>query len=163
MNDLKNGIIDIDGFLLTPQTRVEELETFFGLKAWQTPYRSHFDLGGKTFTNEGIDFKVDISLKNTVVEVQLYPQFPDVSSTYGVGGEWRYPTSGNPDTDLAYFREVREILDKWLEKQLGAPTHKGQDVTEYKMGNILLGTDSYLDTRSRDVRVVGGTVDIYYR
>lgn len=163
VNDLKNGILDINGFLLGPNTTVEQLENYFSLKATHGQYRSHFDFGGKSFVNNGVEFKAEISLKQHVVEINLFPQLPELVERYGTPNNWKYPHVGSPEQDLAYFRDIRAVMDEWLEKQLGTPTYKDHDVTEYKMGNILLGTDSYLDSRSRDMRVVGGSVDIYYR
>lgn len=155
MNDLKNGILDINGFLVGPNTTVEELENHFGLKATRGQYRSHFDFGGQSFVSDGIEFKCNISLKQHVVEINLFPQLPELAIKYDLSDysvEW-----------LPYYQEIRVILDRWLEIQLGTPKFKDERVTEYKFGNILIGTDSYIDDRSPDFRVVGGTIDVFYR
>lgn len=163
MNDLKNGILDIDGFLIGPNTTVSELEEHFGKKATLSPYGANFDFDGQSFLNNGVEFKYNISFGPHVTEINLFPQLPELTRKYGTSVNWKYPHVGTPEQDLAYFQEIRVVLDKWLEEQLGAPTYKDQDVTEYKIGRILLGTDSYFDGRSRDARVVGGAIDIYYR
>ena len=166
MNDLRNGILDINGFLVTPRTTARELEKHFGTKAKQSPINPEYifwDLGDQTFFNEGIEFKAYMSFTGDKLDdLYLYPQLPDVVSKYGIKGEWKYPTSGDPDTDLAYFREVREILDKWLEKSLGVPTKKDDRITSYRFSALRIHTYSYMQDSRHGVVVEGGKVTIRY-
>lgn len=155
MNDLKNGIIDINGFLLGPETTVTEIEKTFGIPCKRGLVRDHFDFGGKTFVNEGIEFKIDASFKEHLVQITLYPCFPEIAA--------KYDLSDYSNDWLPYYKELRIYMDKWLKDQLGEPRLKNERGVEYKIGNILIGTDSYIDERSRDYRVVGGSIDIYYR
>ena len=156
MNDLKNGIIDIDGFLLTPTTKVEELEEYFNIKSQSSKEYNFFEIK-IPFNNTGINFTVDaIFDTGKLKEIILRPDISEIKAKYNLNTIDR-------NVWLEYYKELRVVLDKWLEEQLGEPTLKTERVTEYKFDKILLGTDSYIDERSRDFCVVGGTVDIYYR
>ena len=165
MNDLRNGVVDINGFLLGPNTTLEEMEEYFKIPGIRGNVCRRFTLGGKSFENNGIVFKIDVDFDEKVNEVKLYPQIPELIKKYDAGdvavGLIHDKSTGDPDKDLAYFKEIRVFLDEWLEKQLGTPSLKDNDVTEYKLNGILIGTDSYIEN-SRDVFVHGGTVDIYY-
>lgn len=155
MNDLKNGILDINGFLLGPNTTVDEMESYFGVKATHNPYRSHVKLDKQAIDNKDLKFNIDASFKERLVQVTLYPCCPEIAAKYDLtnySNDW-----------LPYYQELRVIMDKWLLEQLGEPRLQNEHGTEYKIGNILIGTDSYVDERARDYRVVGGSIDIYYR
>ena len=156
MNDLKNGILDINGFLVNPNTKVEELETHFSLPAEHEPPFAFWNFSDRIFLSEGVSFAVFITFdEGNLKKVVLRPQFPEIADKYDLtpySNDW-----------LPYYQEIRAIMDEWLEKQLGTPTFKSDRVTEYNFEKVLLGTDSYIDTRDRDYCVQGGSIDIYYR
>ena len=59
MNDLKHGILDVNGFLLGPETSMEEVENALGIEAeklrsgsWVLEYK-------KSFLNDGLQFQLD--------------------------------------------------------------------------------------------------------
>ncbi len=161
MNDLKNGILDINGFLVGPNTTLEELEAYFGVKAKSLAENyKHFDFDGQSFVNHGLEFKANISLNEKIVKIEMFPQFPEIDARYGANNKWR--STGDRDKDLAYYRELRLILDEWLEKQLGAPTFKDEECTDYRYNNLLIGTCAYIDERDRDLSVKGGRVVFWY-
>ena len=164
MNDLKSGVLDINGFLVGPNTTVDELEEYFGVKAKTSNNFSYrfFDFGESEFVNNGITFKAFMSFDKKLDDIFLYPQIPELIEKYGVRGYWRCPTTGDPNKDLAYFKEVREILDAWLEPQIGGPSYKDGDCTEYQRANLFISTSAYIDERSRDIRVVGGRIKVLY-
>ena len=141
------------------------MEEYFGIPGRKSGTCRNFTLNGQTFVNNGLEFKIDVSFDDKVDEVKLYPQIAELISKYNAGdvvGLIHDKSTGDPTKDLAYFKEIRAIMDEWLEKQLGAPSLKNDRVTEYKFDRILLGTDSYIQN-SRDIFVHGGSVDIYYR
>ena len=162
MNDLKNGIIDINGFLLSPTTTVEEMENHFGVKATDSGLRKHIDFDGKPFVSDGIEFKGDISFKDKVTAIKLFPQLPSLITKYNIKGCWEYPTSGDPDVDLLYFREVRNSMDSWLEKQLGAPTQKDEKTTTYVFPLVSISTCAYFQKEPHGFSVLGGKVKIEF-
>lgn len=165
MNDLKNGILDINGFLVGPTTTVEDLENYFGVKARTSgpfTYR-FFDLNDQSFVNQGITFKALMSFNERKLDrIELFPQICGLVSKYGVGGDWKYPTTGDPDKDLEYFREVRKVMDEWLEKQLGIPTRKNDDTTAYEFSSLLIHTASYYQDIPHGFDIFGGKVTIRY-
>ena len=158
MNDLRNGILDINGFLVTPQTTARELENHFRIKAKRSPIVPDyvfFDLGDQTFFNEGIEFSAKMSFTGEKLDdIELLPQLPDIAVKYDL-------TAYSSDW-LPYYQELRSILDKWIEKQLGEPTRKNERNTSYFFSPFLINTSSYVDDRARDYRVVGGKVTIRY-
>lgn len=95
-------------------------------------------------------YAIDASFKERLVQVTLYPCCPEIAAKYDLtnySNDW-----------LPYYQELRVIMDKWLLEQLGEPRLQNEHGTEYKIGNILIGTDSYVDERARDYRVVGGSI-----
>ena len=164
MNDLRNGILDINGFLVGPNTTVEELENHFGVKARTSgpfTYR-FFDLDGHSFINNDIEFKLLMSFDESLDKIDLYPQFSEIASRYGVGGDWKHPTTADPDKDLEYFREVRKVMDKWLEQQLGEPSKKNDSITTYEFPSFRITTSSYHQDVPHGFVVYGGKVTIRY-
>ncbi len=164
MNDLKNGVLDINGFLVGPNTTVEELEGYFGIKATKSKNFSYrfFDMGEQEFLNNGITFKVFMSFDKKLDDIVLYPQIPELIEKFGVGGFWRRPSTGDPDKNLVYFREVRDVLDAWLDAQIGTPTRKNEGNTTYEFENVVITTSSYLQKIPHGIQVEGGKVTIRY-
>ena len=155
MNDLKHGIIDINGFLLTPQTKPSDIEEYFNTTLFDNGVRKHFYFDKKTFNNNGIDFHIDASFKETIKELILRPDIPEIQAKY------------NLDTDdrnerLEYYKELRVVLDKWLEEQLGDPLRKNERNTSYEFENILINTCSYFIEQPHGFEIRGGGITIWY-
>ncbi len=165
MNDLRNGIIDINGFLLEPTTTIEDMEEYFGMPGIRKGICCNFTLNEQTFINNGLEFKIDVSFDETVDEVKLYPQIPELISKYKVreviGGLAHEQITCDIDNDLAYFKEVRAVLDEWLEKQLGEPTFCDCDCTEYSFKNVFIYTCAY-EENGRSLWIHGGCLKISY-
>ena len=154
MTDLKNGIIEINGFSIGPDTKVEELEKYFDIPARRDDSFSFFDFNKEIIMLNGIDFKLLISFDlEKISSIKLWPQIPEISNKYNLSPyseEW-----------LPYFKELRLILDEWLEKQLGLPSHKDDDCTEFKFEKMIIGTSSYMQY-GKTIQPKGGKIDIWY-
>ena len=157
MNDLKHGILDVNGFLLGPETSMEDVSRFFGIKPNENCSNS-FDLSHYRFVNNNQTFQfVNVWFDDDTKKlsfVSISPVLPDIAAKYDLSDyskDW-----------LPYYREVRAILDAWLEKQLGEATYKDADCTEYKTENLLIATASYEEFQ-RDYHVEGGKLEIYYK
>ena len=154
MNDLKNGILDINGFLISPQTTVEDLENHFQIPAQRNDMFAFWKFNNHAFNNEGISFTVLVTFdENILRRIVLWPQFPDIAA--------KYDLTPYSDGWLPYFQELRAIMDEWLEKQLGKPTFKDADVTEYSLDKLFIATCAYEDTR-HGYSIHGGNLEISY-
>ena len=167
MNDLRNGIIDINGFLLTPTTTLEELENHFGIQGEVDDCFSEFNLGGQLFINNGMQFKLEIvydnEAPNKVWYVKLTPVIPELIKKYDVS-EHNCPRDYYNDL-LPYYRDVRAVLDKWLYEQLGEPHENDDHGVGYKFNNILIFTSAYHNKRNPhdNFDIIGGSLEIHYR
>ena len=81
MTDLKNGIIEINGFSIGPDTKVEELEKYFDIPARRDDSFSFFDFNKEIIMLNGIDFKLLISFDlEKISSIKLWPQIPEISN-----------------------------------------------------------------------------------
>ena len=163
MSLLTKGIINIDGFLLTPETSLEEIQDYFSVSPTEENSHPHIDLDAENYEIGGLPFKISISFyDNKVNNVQLFPQVDHLIEEYQVEGPWKYPCAKNPRRNLAYFRDLRRIMDEWLSKQLGNPTSRSGRGTTYIINDTRFATSSYDQTISRESVRVGGCIDILY-
>lgn len=124
MTDLKNGIIDIGGFEITPNTTLEELIKYTQNKGYNfkvTPTGSFFKIF-KSFFVEHQEFSITFYFENGVIS---YLEMSPYLDNYG---ENRVETQ----------KLLRIASDTWMKNLLGTPEQKTKTITGYnfKWGSI---------------------------
>jgi len=157
MMDLKNGIIEIDGFEIGPNTKPEEIENNTKLNVLKkNDGRIIFDSGDNLHRIFNIDFKVRIRYDEdkTIDDIELKPIISSLSGKYSFN-------IGSYSETFKYFTEIRCFLDEWLEKLLGKATEYDETGNLYKFDSIYIYT--YVDFVKRDNNPIGGylTLDYY--
>lgn len=170
MTDLKKGIIKIGEIELSPYTRREDFEKDFGVKP---SYESsgNFDVNtnrtdlsyyiyelDKT-TIDNVEFYLRVTYANDkILSVELMPKFDEIDEKYGDMRGY------NVQRSVAYAKEVRTELDKWLKKHLGKPYSKTNDETTYAFKDVTISTTSKIKSEYDDghMEVEGGQIDIRY-
>lgn len=151
--DLRNGIIEIDGFEIGPNTKPEEIEKKLGLtRKVLSDYAFYLESGSKTFLVNDINFYIDINYSdNKLSSIELRPSLPKINEKFNLKP---YDYEGT----LAYLKEIRVVLDEWLEKNMGKPDFKNERITSYR-SRFTVSTASYLSNQ-RDFYPVGGCITI---
>ena len=108
MDRLKEGIIEVDGVALTPQTSLQDLENIGIDKAVQRFHGNSFLelIFNHPIESDGVTFRVSVrALKNgEQIIVLLDPQF------------------NKPALDaISESREKQEVCEQWLKRNMGVP------------------------------------------
>ena len=156
MNDLRNGIIDINGFLVGPDTDRLEMEQKLNLKATTFSSGSSYLYKFKNVINEGLVFDVDVwfSGNGKIRKIKMFP-ITDIRKKYDLIDPYS-------DEVLQLHKEIRAILDDWLKKQIGEPDYIDDTGTEYENNIVFISTFAYF-SKQRDNFPMGGYLRISYR
>lgn len=168
MQRLKEGIINIGGLDISAKTnRYEFLEVFDVVPVYTSngnynPLTNKSDLTYTVYELDkqeldGMEFAVRITFANDLPSViELVPYLPETEARHDVRGyaveKW-----------LAYVKDVRSQLDKWLKDLYGEPDVTDKRGTVYIFGDIKVSTFSQIDTNTYGMMgVVGGSVVIKF-
>lgn len=148
MTDLRNGVIDIGGFEITPDITLETLLRYLENERINHELtKSYSDILDvfKIFEIEGQNFGLLFWFKNNKLEqIELHPYL-----------------ALKEKIDRVKSQELRrKTSDSWMEKLLGKPEYKGETSTSYQMacGRIF----SYI-TKNPIENYRGGFITIDFR
>lgn len=170
MTDLKKGIIQVGEIEISPYTKREDFEKDFGVKpsyessgnfnvATNRTDLSYYIYEIDKQTIEGMEFYLRMTFANDkMFSVELMPKLDEIDEKYG---EMR---GYNVQRNVAYAKEIRVEMDKWLKKLLGKPYSKTNDETTYAYKDVTISTTSKIKNQYDDghMEVEGGQIDIRY-
>ncbi len=148
MTDLTKGIIEIQGFTITPDTTMDEMLVFFGDKVRV----SNLSTGPK------IKFLTPFYLTENIYSYAF--NFTDSGKIKNFS---LIPVSPTELTDAVGIAKYKlSIAKEWLDKTIGSPPNTTNDMcVSYSFApNCHVGAQCYKD---RDYGLVGGEISIIYR